>query len=378
MTKEKKIKIAHIARFAKPHIGGIEAVIEQINKSLPDEEFEKEVFCCSNTEKSSVENGVKYNRFRYLFNFAANSISPQLFFGMLGLKTDIIHFHMPVIQNVVIWFILYHLGLLKYRKMVITYHGAIVGYDKFMKPFWGLYKYFYQKADIIHVLSPNVIESEPILTTFRNKCAIIPYGINTDIQLHKEEVQIIREQYHNKKIILCCGRLVKFKGFQYVIEAMKTIDNAILLIIGDGPLMESFKAYIEENLLSEKVKLLGSISDKKQKEIYYQTCDIFVLSSIQTSESFGIVQLEAMKYGKPVINTNLGTGVNYISIDKETGLTVQPKNVEQLTNAINTLLNKDELRLQYGQNARKRVKELFDISNIQSKYEELYENTDYK
>ena len=64
----KKIKITHVARFAKPYVGGIEAVIEQINDSLPNENFEKEVYCCSNTEKSSVENGVKYHRFRYLFN----------------------------------------------------------------------------------------------------------------------------------------------------------------------------------------------------------------------------------------------------------------------------------------------------------------------
>lgn len=137
---DKKVKITHITRFAKPHIGGVEAVIEQINESLPNDKFEKEVFCCSKTEKSSVENGVKYNRFGYLFDFAANSISPQLFFGMLGLKTDIIHFHMPVIQNVVIWFILYHLGLIRYKKMQITYHSDVVGYDNIMKYFVPLYK----------------------------------------------------------------------------------------------------------------------------------------------------------------------------------------------------------------------------------------------
>ena len=81
-----KIKITHIARFAHPHIGGIEAVINQINDSLPNEEFEKEVFCCSNTDKSTVENGVKYNRCKYLFDFAANSVSPQLFFQLMLLK----------------------------------------------------------------------------------------------------------------------------------------------------------------------------------------------------------------------------------------------------------------------------------------------------
>lgn len=368
----KKIKIVQVARFAKPHIGGIEEVIEQINSSLPDDKYQKEVICCSNTEKSSVENRVKYTRCRYLFDFAANSISPQLFFKMMFLKTDIIHFHMPVIQNVIIWFILYHLGLLKYKKLIITYHGAIIGYDKYMKPFWGIYRYFYSKADKIHVLSPNVIDSDPILTLYKEKCEIISYGIDTSVDNNTEEVQKIKNLYPNKKIILCCGRLVNFKGFQYVIQAMKNIDDAILFIIGDGPLLDSFNTYITENHLKDKIVLLGSISDNQLKEIYYQVCDIFVLASIQTSESFGIVQLEAMKYGKPIINTNLKTGVNYVSIDKETGITIESKNVEQLVSAIKELFNNDEQRMQYGRNAKKRVETLFDIKKIKEEYKNLY------
>ena len=56
--KQEKTKITHVAKYAYPHIGGIEAVIEQINNALPNEKFEKEVICCSNTEKSSFENNV--------------------------------------------------------------------------------------------------------------------------------------------------------------------------------------------------------------------------------------------------------------------------------------------------------------------------------
>ena len=90
------------------------------------------------------------------------------------------------------------------------------------------------------------------------------------------------------------------------------------------------------------------------------------------SEAFGIVQIEAMKYGKPIINTWLNTGVNYVSIDKETGLTVAPENVEQLTSSINELLNNDAIRLQYGRNARKRVENLFDIEKVKTKYQNLF------
>lgn len=369
-----KTKVTHITRFAYPHIGGLEAVISQINESLPDEDFEKEVYCCSNTEKSSIENGVKYNRFRYLFDFAANSISPQLFFGMIGLKTDIIHFHMPVIQNVVIWFILYHLGLLKYKKMFVTYHSDVVGYDKIMRPFVPLYRYFLSKADKIHVLSPNIIESSNMLHAVKDKCAVIPQGISVEDKSNEKKVNEIREKYAGKKIIFSLGRLVKYKGFIYGIEVMKKVDNVIYLIGGSGPLKENFENYIKENQLENKVILLGRVNDK-DLDNYYKACDIYLFPSIMQSEAFGIVQLEAMRYGKPVINTNLGTGVNYVSIDGETGLTVEPANSEQLAKAINELLNNDELRLQYGRNARKRVEELFNISKIIYEYLNLYKES---
>lgn len=376
---QEKIKITHITRFAYPYIGGLEAVVKQINECLPDEKFEKEVFCCSNTEKSSVENGVKYHRFRYLFDFAANSISPQLFFGMIGLKTDVIHFHMPVIQNVVIWFILYHLGLLKYKKMIITYHGAIVGYDKYMKPFEGLYKYFYKKADLIHVLSPAIIDSDEVLYKNKEKCMVIPFGIDKDNNFPKESLingYNINEFSKGKTKLLCMGRLVNWKGFHIAIDTINKIDNAILLIAGDGPCFGKYQQHINDNNLSDKVKLLGSVVKQNEKDYLFNSIDIFLLPTIRKSESFGIVQIEAMKYAKPVINTNLGTGVNYVSIDKETGITIEPENVEQFTDAIKELISNNELRYQYGQNARKRVKLLFDISKIHSEYSKLYEVTE--
>lgn len=375
--KIKRKKLTHVSRFAYPDVGGIESVINQINDSLTIEEFEKEIFCCSKTEKSSIENGVKYNRCNYLFDFAANSISPQLFFKMMFLKTDIIHFHMPVIQNVVIWFILYHLGLLKYKKMIITYHGAIIGYDKYMKPFEGLYKYFYKKADKIHVLSPTIIDSDEILYSNRDKCTIIPYGIDTNINNIQDSKVLINgfdiEKFANgRKKLLCMGRLVKLKGYQLAIEAMKNIDNAVLLIAGEGTEYNNYVDYITQNNLTNRILLLGNVTNKLEKEFLFKASDIFLMPSLRT-ESFGIVQLEAMKHNAPVINTNLKTGMNYVSVDELTGLTIEPNSVTQLQNAICNLLNNNELCLQYGANARKRVEELFDITKIRKKYVEIYE-----
>lgn len=369
---KKKIKVTHVTRFAYPHIGGIESVINQINDSLPNEEFEKEVLCCSNTEKTSIENGVKYNRARYLFEVFNNTISLSFLWKLSRVKTDVIHYHMPFIFAVVAHFI----ARPKYKKMYITYHSDLIAYKKVMKYFWWIYEKLYANADNIFVLSPNAIDRDSILKNNRGKIVVIPYGINTEISsaiIEKRHINgiDIKGFARNRKILLCMGRFVNLKGFIYAIKAMETIENAVLLVAGDGELKNYFEQYIKEHHLEDKVKLIGFVNKEKDKEFLFFNIDIFLMTSTKT-ESFSIVQLEAMKYGKPVINTNLGTGVNYVSVDKETGLTVEHENVEQLANAINKLLNNDELRLQYGRNARKRVEELFDITKIKNEILKLY------
>lgn len=361
--KIKRIKITHVARFAKPHNGGIESFIEMFNSCIKDKSTDVEILCNSNNIKSSTEeNGIFYNRAKYLFDFAANSISIDYLWELSKINTDVIIYHMPCIFAVIAHFI----AKPKYKKMIICYHSDIIGYDKVMKPFWRLYKKFLAQSDLIHVQSPQMLDNS-MVKDFKDKAIMIPYLINSTVEFNSDNVEKIKKQFLGEKIIFALGRHVKYKGFKYLIEAMKDIKGAILILGGKGPLTEEYRNYIEKNNLEEKVILLGKIPEGDLED-YYEACDLFILPSILPSETFAVVQLEAMKHGKPVINTNLGTGVNYVSIDKETGLTVKPENIDELAEAINTLLNNDELRLQYGQNARKRVKDVFDIEKVNEKY----------
>ena len=259
----------------------------------------------------------------------------------------------------------------KYKKLYITYHSDIIGYEKIMKPFWFIYKKFIEQVDKIHVLSPNIIEASKIINPYKGKCVVIPQGINLEDKSDGKKVNQIKEKYNGKKILFSLGRLIKYKGFIYGIEAMKKVDNAVYLIGGSGPLKKDFENYIKENQLEGKVILLGRV-DNEELDNYYKACDIYLFPSVMQSEAFGIVQLEAMKYGKPVINTNLGTGVNYVSIHDKTGLTVEPKNSKELALAINKLLNDDKLRETLGQNARKRCENLFVINKKFMQFNKLY------
>lgn len=363
----KNIKITHVARYAKPHKGGIESFIEMFNSCIKNDNCNIEVLCCSNSNKSTIENGIFYNRTKYFFEFAANTFSLEFIYKLHKVNTDVIVYHMPFIFAVIAHFI----ARPKYKKMIICYHSDIIGYDKIMKPFWKIYNNFLEKANIIHVQSPQMLENS-MIKIFKDKAVVIPYLIDSNSHFDTNTVKEIREKYKNKKILFAIGRHVKYKGFEYLLEAMKSVENAVLLLGGTGPLSDKFEDYILSNNLKDKVKLLGKIADN-ELENYYEACDIFVLPSILKSETFAVVQLEAMKHSKPVINTNLDTGVNYVSINNETGLTVEPKNSKELALAINKLLNDDNLRKILGQNAQKRVENVFNLLKFKSKIKKLYD-----
>ena len=361
-----KIKITHVTKFAKPSKGGIESFVEMFNYCVKNDENDIEVLCCSNDDKPGKdENGVFYNRAKYFFEYAANTFSLEFLWKLSKVKTDVIIYHMPFIFAVVAHF----LCRPKYQKMIVCYHSDIIGYDSIMKPFWKIYKKFLDKADIIHVQSPQMVENS-LAKNYKEKSLMIPYLIPSKTSFNPENVEKIKNASQGKKIIFALGRHVKYKGFKYLIEAMIEVENAVLFLGGSGPLTQEFSTYINENNLQNKIKLTGKIL-QNELEDYYEACDLFVLPSIMKSETLAVVQLEAMKHYKPVINTKLDTGVNYVSVDKETGLTVEPENSKQLAEAINTLLNNDELRAQYGKNARKRVEEIFDIENNKYKYTEF-------
>jgi rhamnosyl/mannosyltransferase len=287
-----------------------------------------------------------------------------------GKNVDIIHFHYPN-PTAEFSYLLTHLE----RKTVLSYHSDIIRQQKLEMLYAPFRRVFMHAMDRIIVSSPNIMQSSDTLKPYRHKCRVIPYGID----VHRFEPsrsqctpEAIKRKHGNKPIILFVGRFRYYKGLHLLIAAMKNIE-ASLLLIGTGPEESRLRTMVQQGRLQNKITFLGDLSDELT-DAYYNACDIFVLPSHLRSEAFGIVQIEAMCCGKPVVSTELGTGTSYANIDRETGLTVRPNDSEALSGAINFLLNNPRARMQMGSCGANRVKQLFSSERMTDQILALYED----
>ncbi|MGN1089018.1 MAG: glycosyltransferase, partial [Huintestinicola sp.] len=214
------------------------------------------------------------------------------------------------------------------------------------------------------------------LPAFRDKCRLVPYGIETEKYLDAERSPILSSKLsvQGRKKILFVGRLVYYKGVGVLIDAFSKTENAELFIVGTGSDEESLRKQAES--LGNRVHFMKNLSDTDLKSAFAD-CDFFVMPSIEKSEAFGIVQLEAMIYGKPVINTDLKTSVPLVSLDGQTGLTVKAGDADELAAAMEKLISDDELRIKYGRAAKERVLSQFTselmIKNVKNQISDIME-----
>lgn len=373
MDYKKKLKIIHVNKFYYPWIGGVEKVVQDLAEGLKDDADVK-VLACQSKGKTFWEsiNGVDVLKAGSLGKFFSMPISFSFFryFKNMAEESDVVCLHMPFPLADLACF------LSKYKgKLVLWWHSDIVRQKKLMVFYRPLMNWLLKKADLIIVATQGHIDGSKYLKPFENKCCIIPFGIDIDDYIHAKRKLILTQNLFDEKNkkILFVGRLVYYKGIEVLIDAFRNIQNCELFIIGEGPLMNNLKNKVKEYGLQTVVHFMRKVNDEDLKSAFYD-CDVFVLPSIENSEAFGLVQLEAMVYKKPVINTNLPTGVPYVSLNNISGLTVTPGNTQELSDAIQKLVDDEKLRIKLGDNAFDRVSSIFSKNKMLSDFYEKCEN----
>ncbi len=355
-------RILQINKLYHPWLGGVESHVKQLAENLSEQNQKVKVLCCNTRFKTQSEtiNKIPVLKISSLGIYFSMPVSFSFFYYLKKEKADILHFHLPNPLAVFSYLIMKPKG-----KLFVTWHSDIIKQKLilfFIKPF--IYK-FLSKAKKIIVASPNMFENSLSLKKYKNKIEVIPYSINPQKYQLSQKIK-----QKTSRFILFIGRLIYYKGLNILLEALRDT-NIQLIIIGEGPLKEDLQKYIKNNFPNNQVTIRAPLPFQDLLT-YLHTCEFLVLPSIQNSEAFGIVQLEAMACKKPVISTNLPTGVPYVNKNNTTGLIVEPGNVNALKKAIIRLYSDQKLCDKLGKQAYERVLAEFKEEDMIKKILNLY------
>lgn len=368
------MKILHIGKYYPPFFGGIENVNYDLVEGMHDKGCKVDVLVINHDNKLHQEKkGYSVMRKKMQWNIASQPISFAYLHEILAQSKmyDIVHVHLP---NPLATLPLLFLKLKK-TKIVLHWHCDIVE-QKLMYFFYAPFEYFIlKKADRVITTSENYARNSPSLKKFASKTKVVPIGIDSLKVLQKsQQLDNIIRNNHGKKIIFSLGRLVRYKGFRYLIEAARDIsDDAIIVIGGVGPLEKALKDSIVQYKLEKKVFLVGRISNE-ELGYYFQKCSIYCFPSITRNEAFGVSQLEAMSFGKPIISTNiLGSGVSWVNMHMESGIVVPPKDSSALSKSINELMCNEVLFEKLSKGSRERYDAKFTKNNMVESFLKIYQ-----
>jgi len=363
------MKVLHLGKFCPPSEGGIEVFSSDLLEALNKKGIRADLLCFDKFTKENTYKGFKYFSCKLNLKLNAAPLSYDFLktFKKIVNDYDIVHIHSPNPLAEM-------LSLTTNKKIIIHWQSDIVR-QKISYLFYKLFqRKVLQKADKLIVTSPQYLESSKQLENFKDKVIIIPLGLNPKrLEINEEnskEFEKIREKIKNKKVVLAIGRLVKYKGFEYLVEASRFLkDDIIVIIAGGGPLYFHLQNKIDKLNLNNKVLLIGRVNNVS---IFIKNSDLFCLPSISRNEAFGLVLVEALYFGKPLVTTNVeGSGMNYVNKHDETGFVVPPKNPVALAEAINNILSNKKLYDKFSKNALERFKE-FEIDLIASRIVNVY------
>ena len=356
-------------------LGGIERVVEELVPELvryPD--LEVDVLCQGSERRQYALPGhgtVYQEQPTIAVSTASLSWGDYRVWRGIASKYDVVHVHAPWPQS--------SLNLLLSRfdgALVVHWHSDIVRQRLLYRGYRWLERRLLDRADKILATSPKLLEESAALEGYRHKGRAVPIGIAESKETIGEgEIAALRSKSGGPRIVFALGRLVPYKGIEYLIRGAASLAaDTRVLIGGEGPLRGELGRLVHECGVGDRVALLGRLTDR-EVELHMRACDVFCLPSVQKSEAFGIVQIEAMRAGRPVVSTRIaGSGIDWVNQDGVSGFTVEARNPESLASALNRLLQDPALAQRMGAQARRRYEEMFTARRMAEQVRAAYQS----
>jgi rhamnosyl/mannosyltransferase len=350
------LKILHAAKFYPPVRGGIETVVASLCGGTSD--WDVRVVAANESSRTEREcvGDVDVVRAAAFGQAASVPLCPTLPFHLWRERADCVVLHEPnPIAGTALWL------RTPARRLIIWHHSDL------LRPWWALPTYsrivqrsLYRRADCIIVSNPALAAASPLVRLGRG-VAVIPFGIDVDRYRRADRncaarVEAIRAIARGPRLLFV-GRLVYYKGLHVLLEAARRWPGTVI-VAGNGPLERDLRAVAAAVGVADRVMFVGHVADD-ELIAYYHASDALVLPSVAPTETFGIVQIEAMAAGLPVVSTRLPTGVPWVNADGVSGLVVEPGDVQALGDALDCLARNETLRRRLAEGARLRAETMF-------------------
>ena len=366
--------ILQVTPYFYPHFGGVESHVLGLSENLIKLGHEVEVVTSRYSRMPEIEslNGIKITRLPQWINMYNTPVVTSIQPFVRRSHADVVHVHSPppFTERFAAK------GAKESNKpLVVTHHCDLELKGMFGNIAVNLYqsmlgKYPLEAADrVISTTKSYAITSRSLWDI---DVDVVPNAVDIDRFNPKNKGDFIREKYakDGEPIALFVGRLVPHKGIGILIRAINQTENGKLLIIGDGPYLSWLKKLTEKMNLEERVVFVGPISDYWLPS-YYAATDVVILPSTSRLEAFGIVGLEGMASGKPLILSDIPGVRDVISSDE--GFIVEPLDPEAITEALDKIWNSPEMAKQMGKKGRERVEKLFSWQKVSKDIENIFE-----
>ncbi len=376
MSDSRRLRILHIGKFYPPATGGIENFLGDLLPALNRNGITAAALVHDDPHDNSGmvrQSSAKTYRVPCYGTLLYAPISPGFPSAVrktiASFKPDVLHFHVP--NTSAFWAL--PLSCTADLPWVVHWHADVVpsAIDRRMALAYQLYRpverLFLRRAHAVIATSHAYLQTSAALADVTDKCRVVSLGLDRHrLQPPDETGQRLAETLwgQSSSRILVIGRLTYYKGHDVILDAAASLPDARILIVGTGERESILQKRIQMLGLADRVSMPGFMPESNLHALI-SSCDCLCLPSIERTEAFGLVLLEAMCYGKPVVASDIpGSGIGWVVENGVTGFLVPPGDPVSLARSVSVLLTQPELKVKMGAAALDRFMRLFQIDHI--------------
>ncbi|WP_081543674.1 glycosyltransferase [Chromobacterium violaceum] len=381
---DRPIKVLHLGKYFHPDAGGIETVTKDIAQGAAQAGYEVSVLCFGDAARlrNDKVGDVEVLRAPIWKKTSSQPFGWQYFYAFLhhARKYDIVHVHVPNMLAALAVVLARSQG-----RIVVHWHSDVINKGWLGSMMYPLEWLMLRRAHAVIATSQAYADASPLLRRFRGKVRVVPIGIEDPEALddgHEPglapmpasgSAMPLHVRSDDERIVLAVGRLVPYKGFEVLVDAACSLPlGCRIVIVGGGECRAELEARIKRHGVQDRVYLAGRLDDKSLRALF-QRATLFCLPSISRAEAFGVVLLEAMAHGLPIVASDIaGSGVPWVNSHGETGLNIPVGDPQALATAITTLLSEPRTLECMREASRRRFEREFTASVATRRVLDLY------